>query len=263
MSGKYAKKKKSGTRWKLLLLLVMLLCLAAALWFAKQINDREQMPLTENSESASVPADTAEDATELPYTFREEMEGITGFSLDQGLEITRYGKYIGAYMEDGSDEFVTNVMMIEVCNTGDQPVQYAKITLTGSAGDAVFAMSTLMPGERVVVLEAERKPYDDADVYTEAQLDNVAFFAEFPSLLEEQLLIQPLDGGFNITNISAEDINGEVAVYFKDVAGDVYYGGITYVCRIEGGLKAGEVKQIMSANFTDSGSRVVFIQIGQ
>lgn len=74
-----------------------------------------------------------------------EDEGVTCFTLDGGLEITRYGKYIGLYMEDGSDEFVTNVMMIEIYNGGASAVQYAKITLTDPAGDAVFTLTTLLP----------------------------------------------------------------------------------------------------------------------
>lgn len=270
MSGKYQKKKnkkKSSGLWSVLVLLLIVLGLFAALWIAAASED-DKMPLPSEPLETTVPEgttvlETTENPTELPFTFEEEEEGFTGFALDRGVEILRYGKYVGIYMEDGSDEFVTNVMMIEVRNSGEEAIQYAKLTLSGEAGDAVFTLTTLMPGDTMVVLEAQRKAYNQEDVYTEARLDNIAVFAETPSLLEEQLQIQPLDGGFNITNISGEDITGEIAVYFKDMAGDMYYGGITYVCRIAGGLKAGEVKQIMSSNFTDTNSRVVFIKISQ
>lgn len=264
MRGKYQKKKKSSGGRIAVILTAAVLILLAALWIFVS-RDGQKVPAAteprETTASTDAPAAPSPDAsTESTVPFEQDVEGASGFSLEGGLEITRFGKYIGLYMEDGSDEFVDNVMMIQVQNTGDQSVQYAKITLTGPNGDAVFSLSTLLPGQSMVVLESARKPYFDGDVYTEAALDNVALFSETPGLLEDRLQIQPLEGGFNITNISGRDIPGEIAVYFKDTAGDTLYGGITYVARIPG-LAADEVKQIMSANFTEKGSRVVFIGI--
>lgn len=262
MRGKYAKKKKKSSLWLVLILVLAVLAVFAVLGFLASGN-REQMPLPtepEDTTAQSVPSETTQPATEPAFTVEEELEGATSFSLDRGLEIVRYGKYIGAYMEDGTDEIVANVMMIEVHNTGEHPIQYAKITVTGPAGDAVFTLTTLMPGQRIIVLEAGRKAYSETDVYTEARADNVAFFAESPSLQEDKVQIQPLEGGFNISNVSGEDITGQICVYFKDVSGDMLYGGITYLVRIDG-LAAGEVKQVMSANFTEKNSRVMFIQI--
>lgn len=262
MSGKYAEKKKKSGILPVLILVLLVLAAFAVLGFLAS-RDQEQMPLPTEHENTTAPAQTTEPtqpATEPPFTFEQEAEGVTAFVLGEGLEITRYGKYIGAYMEDGSDEIVANVMMIQVENTSDLAIQYAKITVSGPGGDAVFNLTTLLPGQRIVVLEAGRKAYAETDVYTEARVDNLAVFQEMPGLMEDKLQIQPLEGGFNITNISGEDITGEIKVYFKDMAGDLLYGGITYLVRIDG-LAAGEVKQVMSANFTEKNSRVVFIQI--
>lgn len=228
---------------------------------AQQTTPRETA--ADPTQAQTVPGETSAEPTAPAYTVEPETGANDGFTLESGLKITRYGKYIGLYMEDGSDEFVSNVMMIEVRNAGDQAVQYARITLTGAGGDAVFALTTLLPGESAVVLEADRKPYADTDAYTRASADSVAFFTEPPSLQEDLLQIQPLDGGFNLINISGKDITGDIHVYFKDMTGDMYYGGITYMCNIAGGVKANEIKQIMSSNFTDTNSRVVFITIGQ
>lgn len=262
MSGKYAEKKKKSGILPVLILVLLVLAAFAVLGFLAS-RDQEQMPLPTEPENTTAPAQTTEPtqpATEPPFTFEQEAEGVTAFVLGEGLEITRYGKYIGAYMEDGSDEIVANVMMIQVENTSDLAIQYAKITVSGPGGDAVFNLTTLLPGQRIVVLEAGRKAYAETDVYTEARVDNLAVFQEMPGLMEDKLQIQPLEGGFNITNISGEDITGEIKVYFKDMAGDLLYGGITYLVRIDG-LAAGEVKQVMSANFTEKNSRVVFVQI--
>lgn len=266
MSGKYTKKKKKSGFLRAAIPLALVLGLIALLWILASREEVSMPTPTEPQETTAAPeipeqtTTIGETVTEPPYTFEQELEGLTSFSLEGGLEIARFGKYIGVYMEDGSDEFVENVMMILVENNGSQAVQYAKIVLSGPSGDALFELTTLLPGESMVVLEAERKPYSNGDVYTEATLENVALFSEIPSTLADQLQIQPLESGFNITNISGADITGEIAVYFKDVTGDTLYGGITYVARVQG-LAAGEVKQIMSANFTQKGSRVVFVKI--
>ena len=271
MSGKYVKKKKSGCLKTVLILSIGILILLCILGFLVS-RDAEEIPLpTESSpteiqeQTSSTLAEEIEESVETAETVfqvKEEQEGVTSFSLN-GLDITQYGKYMGAYMEDGTDDFVNNVMMIMVTNNTEEAVQYAKITLTGPAGDAVFVLTTLLPGDSAVVLEAERKPYGAEDVYIDARVDNLALFSEMPSLFENVLLIQPMDGGFNITNISNTDITGDIAVYFKDTAGDLLYGGITYMGRIHGGLKSNEIKQIISPNFHEVSTRVVFININQ
>ena len=50
-------------------------------------------------------------------------------------------------------------------------------------------------------------------------------------------------------------------IYFKDCIDGIYYGGITYRGRIEGGLKKGELRQVMTDNFSESDTEVMFITI--
>lgn len=183
------------------------------------------------------------------------------YKLDDSLSVTHIGSYTGPYMEDGSREEVSDVMMIGLTNVGEQTLQYAEITLSSEEEEALFKVSTLKPGETVRVLEAERKLFDDTITYTEASMKNVVYFEEELKLYEDILKVQPLDGGFNITNISEQDIKGEIMIYYKDVRDDILMGGITYRGRIENGLKAGEIKQIMSKNFSEENTKVVFITI--
>ena len=72
-----------------------------------------------------------------------------------------------------------------------------------------------------------------------------------------------MDGAVNVTNISGEDIEGNIVVYYKNAAKDLYYGGITYRITIEGGLKADEIRQVMTNHASDTGSRIMFVTIGQ
>ncbi len=190
---------------------------------------------------------------------KEQLPVDTGY----GIEVTSIDSYSGPYMEDVSDEQVSEVMMIQVKNTGDKDIQYAEITLSGAREkDAVFKFSTLKKGETMTVLEAEKQNYNEKDKYTDVTVVNVAYFQNKPRLYPDQLEIQPLDGGLNVTNISDEDIDEEIIIYFKDCNNDMLMGGITYRGRIEGGIKAGEICQLMSENFTKANTKVVFITIG-
>ena len=163
-------------------------------------------------------------------------------------------------MEDGTDEVVSGILMIIVKNTGEKAVQYAEITLPDSG--AFFTLSTLPAGESVVLLEQTRMAYTGNEDVTQAAASNMAVFSEPLSLCEDKLQLQILDGALNVINISGQDIEGDVVIYYKNAASDLYYGGITYRVRIEGGLKADEVKQIMADHFSASGSKVMFVTVG-
>jgi hypothetical protein len=184
-----------------------------------------------------------------------------GIDLGNGLKITDIGAYTGMYMEDGSDEIVSGVMMMIVANTGDKTVQYAKITLEAGETDGVFELTTLPAGASVVLLEQTRMAYDKNAVYETAVTENFALFAEEPSKMEDTVKVQILDDVINVTNISDSDIDGEIVIYYKNSASDLYYGGITYRTRVTGGLAKGEIRQIAGAHASKTGSELMFVQI--
>ena len=178
------------------------------------------------------------------------------------LEIIEIGKYSGPYVEDGTNIEVDNILMLKVKNNGKEPIQYGEIVLLGKdVEDAVFKFSTLNPNQTIAVIESEKKLYKESKKYDSAIATRVAYFQTEPKLHDDKLEIQPLDGGLNITNISDKDINGDIMIYFKNYKEEQLLGGITYRGRIEGGLKAGEIRQIMSSNFTKDNTKVMFITI--
>ena len=81
-------------------------------------------------------------------------------------------------------------------------------------------------------------------------------------ICEDRIQVGGLEGALNIENISEEDIPGNIVIYYKNVAGDVFYGGITYRVTIEGGLKADEIRQVMSAHFNADNSEIVMVSCG-
>ena len=65
-----------------------------------------------------------------------------------------------------------------------------------------------------------------------------------------------------LRDISEEDIDGDIVIYYKNYSSGIYYGGITYMIRIQGGLKAGEIRQSVAAHISPSASRVMFVTCG-
>lgn len=191
-------------------------------------------------------------------------EAVEKISVDlgYGLSITDVGKYTGIYMEDGTDELVSGILMIVVTNSGEDAIQYAEITMPVRGGQANFSLSTLPAGESAVLLEKSRLQWSGDEDYANATLENTVLFTEPLSLCQDRLKLQILDGAINVTNISGADITGDIMIYYKNSAADLYYGGITYRVRMEGGIKAGEIKQIMASHFSTSGSSIMFVTVG-
>lgn len=179
-------------------------------------------------------------------------------NLGDGLYITDVAKYTGIFMEDGTDEIVSGVLMIVVENTGDTDVQLAEIEMSVGKQTAFFKLTTLPAGESMVLLETSRMQHTDTD-FTTAIAKNVVLFQEPLSRREDKIKIQILDGTLNITNISDSDITGDVVIYYKNASSDMLYGGITYRITAADGLKAGEVKQLTGRHFSEFRSRIMFV----
>lgn len=251
MSGKFP--IKINSRVMALALIAVLVAVVAAVALLRQPADGGQ------SASPSGTQGVTNAAGETQNSVEETTDpGPDAIELGHGLMITEVGPYTGPYVEDGSDEQVTDVLMIVVYNDGEEPIQYAEITL----GDANFVMTTLPVGEKMMILEKDRMAYDENADYTRASSRNVAAFTEPMSLCKDKLEIQSLEGAMNIINISGEDIEGDVFIHFKNISDDMLCGGITYRVRLTGGMKANEIRQIMSDHYSVSNSRVMFITCG-
>ena len=263
MSGKYAKKKNNRG----LVIAVILALLAAAVAAVVLLSDElgiggefESISVTLPTEAQTQPA--TEEVTEEPTEAPTELPKPEGIDLGQGLVITDVSSYSGPFVEDGSDEQVSDVLMIVVYNYGVEPVQYAEIAMAAGDETASFTLTTLPVGERMTVLESGRMAYDAGLEYTQAEAVSVAHFLSPMSLCQDKLMVQGLDGVLNIMNVSDEDITGEVAVYYKNGSEDLLCGGITYRVRIAEGLQSGEIRQIVSDHFSASGSRLMFVTCG-
>ncbi len=178
--------------------------------------------------------------------------------LNESLYIDYIGSYAGIYMEDGSDEIVSDIMMLIVENVSTQDLQLARIDLQYADFEANFEVTNLPAGEKVVLLERNRHAYV-SEMPQSAQVRDQVFFPAPMGLLEDKITVSGGDGYVEITNISGQDLTGEMFIYYKNSASDLLYGGITYRVRISENIPAGQTIRIMSRHYHPDRCSIVMV----
>ena len=178
--------------------------------------------------------------------------------LGEGIELQALSGYQGPYVEDGTDDIVSDVLAITVRNDGDKTVQYAHIILTQGETAYEFDVTTLPVGASAQLLELSRQPMPDSTDGMTAQVTACAVFDTEPTMCEDVFQIEMQDTAITITNNSGSDITGQIYVYYKIAYGDLYMGGITY--RVgTAGLKAGESTTCYAGHFSTDYSKLMFV----
>lgn len=248
-------KKNQPRRFGGLLILLILAGIAAALLCRPQGEQPIQTPAVRTEPTETEPVQTVPTQTEPAGA-----ETQPAISLDYGLQITDHGSYTGVYMEDGSNEIVSDVMMLVVQNNGEADIQLAELTALCGGETYRFKLTNLAVGKRAVLLDLDRKRAEGGTPEA-VELDSVARFQEPMELHEDAIEIGGLEGMLNVKNISDTDISGDIHIYYKYAAQDIYYGGITFRVRIQGGLKAGELRQIPAGHFDPKGCEIIQVTI--
>ncbi len=177
-------------------------------------------------------------------------------SISDGLTIISTDEYNGPYFEDGTDEDVTGIQMIVLENTSKEDLQYAEIIVEYENTVAEYAVTNLPAGEKALILEKNRMKFTDKEIEN-VSIKNIVFLEKM-LLYEDLFEIKGLEGVVNIRNISDIDINGDIYVYYKNVENSLYLGGITYRIKVEQGLKAGEIRQLIANHYNNS-SEIVMV----
>ena len=258
--GKYNKKKKSNDRTVLTVLLTISLILLAGMIFLAVCLGRQAAPTPEQTET---PDSGSTEVVPIPTEERlpTEMTEPPVIELSDGLVIHHISSYAGMFMEDGTNDIVSDVMMILLENTSDEDLQLARISIEYSDFTAEFEVTNLPGGEMVVALEKNRQP-KPAEKYQAIGTKNVVFFPEAMDLQEARIRITGANGSLEVENISGEDITGDIYIYYKNSASDLLYGGITYRVTLKGGLAAGEKTRVIAGHYTLNGSRILMVDCG-
>lgn len=249
--------KKHLPAWLLVTIGILSVCVlfSGIWWSASGVNGSDDLISDEETSPAS---DESIHSSE-----QEQAEQADAFPVElEGLKILRAGEYSGIYMEDGSNEAVTRVMMLIVENTSDQDLQLARIDVEYAELTAEFEVTNIPAGEKVVLLEKNRAALPQ-EPFLSVRSRNVVFFPEKMRLQEDILQITGDNGLLKVTNISGTDIAGDILIYYKNCASDLLYGGITYRVRLSGGLAAGETAQIVSSYYTPDTCRLLMVTCAQ
>lgn len=181
--------------------------------------------------------------------------------LDDGLLIERVDSYSGMYVEDGSGEIVSDIMMIILRNGSEEDLQLARIELTVVEEVYSFECTNLPAGEAVVLLEKDRKTAVEARP-DQAQITMRAFFDSPMERSSGLLQIEGRKGMLTVTNVSQQDIDEDIYVYYKFYEAGYFYGGITFRVAVRGGLNAGESEQLIAGHYNPDSCRIVQVTHG-
>ena len=211
-----------------------------------QPNTQETLPNTETEGIDTLPG-ISNNSIELPYA-------IPGSSLI----IERINPYDGLFLEDGSDQEVSNIMAMVLRNTGDTCIEYANIIVECEGTKLQFTASSLAPGSAAIVLEANRKQFSEG-TYTKCSAE----ISEVEELEMSQDKVQVEDnpeGGIRITNISQEEIPC-IRIFYKFYMSDMdaYVGGITYTAKVVD-LKAGQSCVVKPSHYLQGYSKIVMVK---
>ncbi len=183
---------------------------------------------------------------------------FTPITVYEGLQVTTMGDYSGLFLEDGSDEIVTSIMMIVLENTSQKDLQLARIKAESEGFTAEFEATNLPAGEKVVLLESNRRK-TSGENYTALYAEDVVFFQENMSLMEDTFKATFGEGFVELENISGEDVEGTTYIYYKNIADDTLFGGITYRARIEEEIPKGESVRVLTNHFSEKNTEIMQI----
>lgn len=192
-----------------------------------------------------------------------EKEDKNDNSLGNGIYIEASEPYTGTFWEDGSDSEVEDVWSLKVVNSSDKDIQYLRIHAATGNAEGDFEITTLPAGGEIIVLESSAAAYpQDAD-NARYESVNLAFFQEELSILPDSLTLYGQDNWIKAENISGENIDKDIYVYYKNIKDGVLQGGITYRAVFPGGIPAGESAEQEVVHYMKDTSQVMYVTYEQ
>ena len=200
------------------------------------------------TDTGSGTAGTGEETVKQPWTNLKDE--------DYGIEIrTLAAGYDGAFLEDGTDDEVKNVLALLFKNTSDKDIQYAEYAFAVDGKPISFKVSDLPAGQQCVVLEASRHQRDTKEV-----LELISRVIAPVDLLPGSDKVLPVindDNTITIMNLTQENLP-VVRVFYKYFYEEenTFVGGITYTAAAKN-VPAGGSVTISPAHFETNASLIM------
>ena len=154
------------------------------------------------------------------------------------------------------DEYYGNLAVV-VENVSDNDIEYALLTDKTRENTLTFNVSALLSGTKAVLLCNEEVGKNAEEDYTGWQTENLIYFENPPSIDTDKLDISLADGSISVKNISGEDINSDIVIFYKDKKDDLVNGSVTYKTRVKG-LKAGSQTYLKTPELNENNCQIIF-----
>ena len=250
------RKRDSVVLWIVAALIVLIIAAVVVLCVIQMSRDD---PETSQSESAQTEPTQETEPLQFDIPGFDRIDEAELTTLNGPLKVTAVGRYTGAYVEDGTDEKVTDVLALIVENTGDSWVEYAELTMDCGGETARFVLSVLPAGSSALLMEMSRMTYAPGTDYSVKGEAKAAELNTGVMDFSGEFVLYPDDGVINVENVSGEDHPETVAVCYKNHRNGLYIGGICYRARFENGIAAGEIAQSIQTHYTNEDSVILFM----
>ena len=191
------------------------------------------------------------------------LDNVSGSTFDNGLQVLCVGTYTGAYLEDGSDEQIRDVLSLVVRNNTDSLVEYGCIELPCGKSSAFFEFSGLPARSSVLVQEKTRMIWKNSLKPSKAVCTEVALPVDLVFDFDTDFRLYPSDGVINAENISETDFTQDVSVFYKNFEFGLFMGGITYRARFSGGISSGAMAQSLQKHYKTDTSAILYMSYGE
>lgn len=179
-------------------------------------------------------------------------------SIDE-LTLLAVYNYSGYYIEDGSEDEIDSVAVLEVTNNSDQVIEYAAVTLTADSQTLTFQISLLPAGATVLVMEADRQSCSETAAFT-YEGSEIAWLSSLDMCEDQVSVSTDGSGAITVTNISDETIP-ELRLFYKNkLDTDEYVGGIAYTVKLEN-LAAGAAQTVYPSHYDPEYGEVMMVRI--
>lgn len=178
---------------------------------------------------------------------------ITGYNM----EIETMGAYTGVFVEDGTNETVSEIAMLQVKNTGNSVIEYAELQIVFFSQILNFEISALPAGESAILLEQQRKTLPEESL--EKCIATVVH-REQMEMSEKQVMVTDAENNrLRIKNLTDEVIS-TVRVFYKYYVEDkdIFLGGIAFSVKLSQ-LEAGGELVIQPAHYQSDFCRIVMV----
>lgn len=168
----------------------------------------------------------------------------------------QFSLYSGQFVEDGTDDPVTNVAAILVTNRSGQFLDLATLSFEIDGREATFLVSGLPAGRSAWVLEASRMTATNSSTFT--FVDMITAFRENVVYSTDKVSFTCVGNLVTATNKTNEKLEN-VFVYYRIIHTDGnYLGGITYVIDF-GTLDPGVSVEKLAGHFSAEKARIIRI----